>query len=214
MRHSQVFLTRPRAGESGDEPSAQILLSSGDSLANLSRSFFKPRQSEHDSDARAAEPARVSAAKCELAAEVAREFGEVRLRVMGLSMFPCLLPGDIVTVERRAIEDFRPGDIAKYLRDGRLYAHRVIETRDGQLLTRGDSAAENDAPVSAGEIVGKVISVDRGGKRFEPSSERGMRERAMARMARHSALAGRFLLLLLTFNHRPAPTERAALCQN
>jgi hypothetical protein len=187
-------------------------------------SILKPGQSKQvrseancardDAAREEAARARVSAAKCELVAEVARDFGEVRMRVMGLSMFPCLLPGDIVTVERRAIEEFRPGEIAKYLRDGRLMVHRVIEMRDGKLITRGDVAMENDPPVGAEEVVGKVVSVDRGGARFEPSSGRGWRERAMARMARHSPLAARFLLLFLTFKRRPTPTERAALCQN
>jgi hypothetical protein len=210
-------------------------------LGILSPNFLKPSQFKHPEAApnggqhdvarpektvrtdgvgrEEAERTQVSAAKCELVAEVARNFGEVRMGVLGLSMFPCLLPGDIVTVERRAIEDFRAGDIAKYLRDGRLMVHRVIELREGKLITRGDAAIENDAPVRAEEIVGKVVSVARGGKRFEPTTAPSRRERGLAKLARHSSLAARLLLFLkfptmMTNQRRATPTERAALCQN
>jgi signal peptidase I len=154
----------------------------------------------------------VSGAKCRLAADVARHFGEVRLRVTGLSMLPCLSPGDIVTVKRCGIEDFQPGEIAKYLREERLFAHRVIGFQNGKLITRGDTMRENDLPVDAGEIVGKVISVERGGEIFQPSRSPKWGESAIAGIARRSALALR--LLSLFYNRRPATSEQAALCEN
>ena len=43
-----------------------------------------------------------TALQCELVADVARAFGEVRLRVTGASMLPAIWPGDIlVTVQRQ-----------------------------------------------------------------------------------------------------------------
>ena len=43
---------------------------------------------------------RSSVPGCELVAEVAREFGEVRFRAIGFSMMPVILPGDVLTVAR------------------------------------------------------------------------------------------------------------------
>ena len=41
-------------------------------------------------------------AKHDLAAEVLRQFGEVRLKVTGASMLPSVWPGDVLTVRRRS----------------------------------------------------------------------------------------------------------------
>jgi len=154
----------------------------------------------------------VNRVKSELVAETARKFGEVRLQLAGTSMFPCLMPGDIVTVRRCGVEDFRPGEIAKYIRDGRLFAHRVVGVEDGRLITRGDTLRKDDAPVHAEEIVGKVVSVLRGGTTFTPRIAPSRGERALANMARHSNLALRILYFLL--KTRPTPLEQTALCQN
>lgn len=37
---------------------------------------------------------------CELVADVARRFGEVRLRLTGASMMPAVRPGDVITAQR------------------------------------------------------------------------------------------------------------------
>ena len=39
---------------------------------------------------------------CELAGEMVRTFGRVRVRVTGTSMIPAVWPGDVLVVERRA----------------------------------------------------------------------------------------------------------------
>src|ERR1043166_8467099 len=49
--------------------------------------------------------------KSKLAVEVARRFGEVRLRVTGASMLPSVWPGDILTVRRVSFSELRPGQI-------------------------------------------------------------------------------------------------------
>ncbi len=66
---------------------------------------------------------------CELAGEVVRTFGRVRVRVTGTSMIPAVWPGDVLVVERRAVERIERGEIAVAERDGRLVAHRVIGAR-------------------------------------------------------------------------------------
>ena len=67
-----------------------------------------------------------AAVKCELAGEVVRAFGELRLRVLGTSMVPSLHPGDLVSIQRASPSEVSTGEIALYLREGRLFAHRVV----------------------------------------------------------------------------------------
>jgi len=153
-----------------------------------------------------------SATKCNLVAEVVRTFGEARLRVAGFSMLPTLLPGDFVTVERCGIENFRPGEIVEYSRGGRLITHRVVEQRGNQLLTLGDSTRHSDAPVQPEEIIGKVVSIVRGGERMEPRASLNFRERVIAGLARRSSRAARIVVLIL--NRRANRTERTTLCES
>src|SRR5260221_9423978 len=62
--------------------------------------------------------------KCDLAADVIRRFGALRLRVNGFSMLPSIWPGDIAWVSR--VVAFRPGDVVLFSRKGRRFVHRVV----------------------------------------------------------------------------------------
>src|ERR1039458_9326454 len=75
---------------------------------------------QHERDARAT-------VACELAAEVLRSSGSLRLRAIGASMLPAIWPGDVLTVQRRDAENAQPGDIVLFARGGALVAHRVVE---------------------------------------------------------------------------------------
>ena len=46
--------------------------------------------------------------KCDLAADVIRRFGTLRLRVNGFSMLPSIWPGDIACVSRVDSGAYRP----------------------------------------------------------------------------------------------------------
>ena len=48
---------------------------------------------------------------CELAAEVPRSWGRLRLRATGASMLPAVWPGDALYVCRRSATQALPGDI-------------------------------------------------------------------------------------------------------
>src|SRR5271169_5683553 len=102
---------------------------------------------------------------CELAAEVLRTSGRLRLRATGASMLPAVWPGDILSVQRHEAVNALPGDIVLFGREGRLVAHRVVERsicRDGiQWVTRGDSVDGNDPPVSSHELLGRVTAIER-----------------------------------------------------
>jgi hypothetical protein len=107
---------------------------------------------------------RSSALGCELATDVVRSFGEVRLKVIGASMLPSVWPGDVVTVQRRELTELRPGQIVLIHREGELIAHRVMSSADDQLITQGDSLPHCDPPISPFEIVGQVVSILRNGR--------------------------------------------------
>ena len=101
--------------------------------------------------------------KCDLAADVIRRFGVLRLRVNGFSMLPSIWPGDIACVSR--VVAYRPGDVVLFSRKGRLFIHRVVEMSGGAVVTRGDSMLDADPPVAVSDVLGRVESIERGGSR-------------------------------------------------
>ena len=107
--------------------------------------------------------------KCDLAADVIRRFGVLRLRVSGFSMLPSIWPGDIACVSRVAA--YRPGDVVLFSRNGRLFVHRVVEMSGGAVFTRGDSMLDADPPVALSDVLGRVESIERGGSRVAVARE-------------------------------------------
>lgn len=130
---------------------------------------------------------------CDLAAEVVRRFGSVRLRVSGASMVPALRPGDTLFVERIARGQIPAGEIVVFTRAGRLIVHRVIGTSShhgkAYLVTRGDRAHREDAPVSSADLLGRVSSIQRRGGRSNPRSRVEIIQRGIGRLLRFSGLA-------------------------
>jgi signal peptidase I len=107
------------------------------------------------------------ATRIELAVEVARTFGRLRLRVTGTSMMPAIQPGDLLSIDRVNLRDTSPGEIVLFARGGRLFAHRIVHASGGDsdpcLVTRGDRLIETDPPVFQSELLGRVTSIERAG---------------------------------------------------
>jgi hypothetical protein len=100
--------------------------------------------------------------KQNLAEEVLRRTGEVRLAALGYSMLPTLWPGDQLTIAARTLEQIEPGDVVAYQRSGRLFIHRAIQvesTSPPTVVARGDAMPAADAPISREELLGIVTSV-------------------------------------------------------
>ena len=144
----------------------------------------------------------------ELAAETARRFGALKIKVTGDSMLPALRPGDVLTVVRQPIGGFRPGDIVLGARPSpdapgapEFVAHRVVRkpelTGVPRLITRGDSLPQNDSPLLEHEILGRVTAVTRRGRRIDPRLT--LRRRLAACVLRRSAFSSRMLLRLNRF---------------
>lgn len=116
---------------------------------------------------------------CGLAEEVVRTFGEVRLRVFGTSMAPAILPGDLVTIRRASLDEISAGEAVLFLQNGRLFVHRALgramiagpeSSARPCLITRGDRLKHNDRPVSAQELLGRMVSLERDNRKIDLKS--------------------------------------------
>ena len=133
--------------------------------------------------------------KIELAAEVLDRFGSGRLQVQGSSMLPSLRPGDEVEL-RSPSQQIEVGDVVAYRRADRLFVHRVVERNcRGELVTRGDTLPQADAPVSESELLGVVSSVRRRGKSV--SFQNTFARRATASLFRSSQLCAALFLKIV-----------------
>jgi signal peptidase I len=138
-------------------------------------------------------PEAVHSAKCELAAEILRSSGQLRLGVNGWSMLPSVRPGDTLLVERTDPDDFTGGDIVLFMREQRLFAHRVVARTDLSLQTRGDGLRAADPPVERNEVLGRVTLIRRGGRYLKPQKKLGAFEGFIASLVRRSEVTARLV---------------------
>ena len=135
---------------------------------------------------------RRAALGCELVADLANCFGEVRLKVTGASMLPCIWPGDVVVARRVKPADLRSGHIVLCRRQGELVAHRVTSAHRDLLITRGDILPQHDPLVGASDIVGRVVCILRNGRRMDP--EQSYLQRTVSSILRRSDFCTRMML--------------------
>jgi signal peptidase I len=133
-------------------------------------------------------------ARHDLAAEVLRQFGEVRLKVNGASMLPSVWPGDVLTVRRRSPAELLPGSIVLCHRDRGFFAHRTVGRQGDCLITRGDSHLREDPPFSGDEVLGEVVSILRNGRAVDLTP--AWWHRIFSWIMRHSELCTRIALRL------------------
>jgi signal peptidase I len=163
--------------------------------------------------------ATANALKCELAKDVLRSSGILRLQVTGWSMVPTLWPGDRLVIEQVDHSLISAGDIILFGRHRRLFAHRVVsDTRDAEtgmcitMMTRGDGMPTPDAPVPPSEVLGRVSLVLRNGHCMEPDAKLGLLKSAVANIVRHSVWAFRVLVRLQGL--RETSQEQVIPCQS
>jgi SOS-response transcriptional repressor LexA len=118
--------------------------------------------------------------KLDLAAEVLRTGGRLRLLALGNSMLPSIWPGDVLCIEHKSGEEVVPGDIVLVARDGRFFVHRLMEKCTSGWITRGDSLPQNDPPVEETQVLGKVCFVHRKNGMLIPSSRASLAKRMLA----------------------------------
>ena len=124
----------------------------------------------------------------------------LRLRIRGSSMVPALWPGELVTIHSIDMKGPRVGQIVVFSRSGYFVAHRVVridpseDGADGRaVVTRGDAAWEEDAPILPSEWLGLVASVHRFGAPRAPRFASTRSATAVAALVRGSDLLRRAL---------------------
>lgn len=102
--------------------------------------------------------------KLHLALECLTRSGHLRLRVMGSSMLPAILPGSYVRIRRAAPAEMAPGDVVLARAADGVRLHRLVEIRgsgaDTVWITRGDRHQHCDPPLQTGQLLGVLTHVE------------------------------------------------------
>jgi signal peptidase I len=108
-------------------------------------------------------PASVLEAALEIWSQAGKQYS---IPITGCSMLPLIQEGDRVLVAH-SCASVRRGDVIVFRRGGRLVAHRVLRIYRRQsepvFITKGDNVRRLDPPVNGSEVVGRVLTVERGG---------------------------------------------------
>lgn len=105
---------------------------------------------------------------CALLRDLLSQGLDVRVRVSGASMKPFLRGGEALTIRRVAASAVRVGDIVLVDRGGAgdPRIHRVVSVgaKDGarQITTKGDGLVAGDGVTTARDLLGRVVSIERG----------------------------------------------------
>lgn len=111
----------------------------------------------------------------DVSTELLRAGYSIRFRPGGHSMHPTIRDGEAVTVEPVNALAVKRGDILLYQTERGVIAHRVRSIKKNGnaakvFILRGDTSISCDEPVKADQILGKIISVERNGRKVDISS--------------------------------------------
>ncbi len=84
-------------------------------------------------------------------------FGYTALAISSGSMEPTLNIDDIIVV--KIGEKYSVGDIISYIKDGAIITHRIVSVSGNNIIVKGDANNSSDTPISANDVVGKVVKV-------------------------------------------------------
>src|SRR3989449_769264 len=100
----------------------------------------------------------------ELAMQVLRRDGHLRITARGSSMMPFIRDGEVVGVATTKSTEVGVGDVVCYERPpGRLFLHRVIGLAGDGFVAKGDALAFTEV-VERAHVLGKVITIERHGR--------------------------------------------------
>jgi signal peptidase I len=125
-----------------------------------------------------ATPESISPIFPDLTAELLRRGYQVRFRAVGASMQPTIEDGELITVAPVAATSIRRGDILLFQGKRGVIAHRVVRItgsarrEDVRYLLRGDASVSSDDPVGPAQVLGRVLAVQRAGRRIDLTSRR------------------------------------------
>ena len=74
------------------------------------------------------------------------------------SMWPQLKKGDLVFIQGiESTDEIEIGDIVVYQIQQGFTIHRVVEFRNGRVITKGDANNTEDSPVQYSDIIGETV---------------------------------------------------------
>lgn len=102
----------------------------------------------------------------ELARAVLDKGVPFRFKARGISMYPFIRHGDIITISPLSGSLPRYGEVVAFVRPTlcNLIVHRVIGRRDSDLIIKGDNIARPDGFIPTSNILGRVTKVERSGR--------------------------------------------------
>jgi len=150
----------------------------------------------------------LTAAAPALIAGVLGQYGQVRLRAYGSSMFPVIRSGDVLCIRHCTAETVQQGDVVLMRNGDRVVAHRLIDKQrhDGEsfLVTRGDSLWCSDPARSASMLLGRVVAVVRNGRALDRPLSTTLRQRLYGLTASESTRLSRRIRSLIASLAAPA----------
>jgi signal peptidase I len=129
-------------------------------------------------------------AQLELLRGVAERGVPLRTVVYGFSMTPFIRGGDVVVIAPTAGTELHVGDVVACALPGgrRMAVHRVVARAGDGWVVRGDNCPEPDGVLARSAIIGRVVQVERGGRRVHLGF--GAQGAWVAAASRSGALAG------------------------
>jgi signal peptidase len=111
----------------------------------------------------------------ELAVNILEAGHELRFRARGSSMHPLVRDGDILDVQPISGTAPGAGEVILYRSRGHgIVVHRVVgmltQEEEDFLLVKGDAARAPDPQVPASRVLGRVVSIERHGRRSSSGS--------------------------------------------
>lgn len=119
-----------------------------------------------------------------------------KIKGVGLSMSPVILPGDILHLEVVSSHSLRLGEIAVFKHKGKLIAHRVVDKdlKRKIIIEKGDKKFQPyEIPFES--IIGKVVAIERN-DRVKPQD--GGSNRIINRIIAHFSYNKFKLIMLLS----------------
>lgn len=81
--------------------------------------------------------------------------------VFGISMFPFLMAGTVVRVQKCSIDKVKKGDVVFFESQPKIILHRVIKVGDGWIQCKGDSLLRLDSVIQQDQLMGRVVAYKR-----------------------------------------------------
>lgn len=135
----------------------------------------------------------------DIAQTVLAKGAQFRFCAKGLSMYPFIKNGDLITISPLSDAPLRLGDIVAFVRSGtgKLVVHRVIRRTGDFFFIKGDNNAPGDGEiVPKAKILGRITRAERNGKEvligFGP-------ERLLIASLNRNALMAKFLPRFIRF---------------